>query len=86
MFGNDIQKYTHVNPQLHVFVTDFYHHLVNLNSAFYIPNIVDLWGRQKCFLLNLWFIICKRCGNDKNEGRKEKHQTKIQNRISDHNI
>ena len=46
---------------------------------------MDLCGRPACFLLvmDLWFIICKRCGNDrKNEGQKVKHQMKIQNRVS----
>ena len=34
--------------------------------------------------MDLWFIICKRCGNDKkrNEGQKVKHQMKIQKRVS----
>ena len=36
--------------------------------------------------MDLWFIICKRCGNDKNEGQKVKHQMKIQIRVSVHNI
>ena len=32
-FGNDIQKSTNVKPQLQIFVTDFYHQLVELNTG-----------------------------------------------------
>ena len=44
------KKYTHLKPQLQVFVTDFNHQLVKFNINRNILNIVDLWGRYMCFL------------------------------------
>ena len=44
------KNHIHLKPQLQVFVTDFNHQLVKLNTNRNILNIVDLWGRYKCFL------------------------------------
>ena len=31
--------------------------------------------------MDIWVIICKRCGSDKTEGQIVKHQMNIQNRV-----